>query len=233
MWKRQVWAFHAAVGGAVMTVVSLALVELAWALGSGLFTVAAAAAARTWARHDPTPMPYAMRWILFAPRPYQSPRRLKAILALRGGERLLEIGPGTGAHALPIAASLGPDGIVDVLDIQKEMLDHLMRLAARSGIANIVATLGDARKLPYPDAAFDGAYLISVLGEIPDSDAALRELRRVLKPSGGLVIGEVFVDPDFIPLAELLRRAGKAGFSFERRTGLPLAYLARFGQVNR
>ena len=126
-----------------MTVVSLALVELAWALGSGLLTVAAAAAARTWARHDPTPMPYAMRWILFAPRPYQSPRRLKAILALRGGERLLEIGPGTGAHARPIAASL------------------------------------------------------------------------------------------VIPLAELLRRAGKAGFSFERKTGLPLAYLARFGQVNR
>jgi len=228
MWKRQVWAFHVAIGCAVMTVVAAVLVRLSWALGLGLLTVAAAAAARVWARHDPTPMPYAMRWILSVPRPYQSPRRLKDMLALRGGERVLEIGPGTGEHALPTAAFLGSEGVLEVLDIQPEMLDHLMRRAAAAGIGNIVATRGDARHLPYPDGTFDGAYLISVLGEIPDPDAALRELRRVLKPGGRLVVGEVFVDPDFIGLAELERRAHTARFSFGGKIGLPLAYLARF-----
>ena len=67
------------------------------------------------------------------------------------------------------------------------------RRARRAGVHNIVASRGDAERLPYPDGQFDAAYLIGVLGEIPDQTAALRELRRVLKPEGRLVIGEFFV----------------------------------------
>jgi ubiquinone/menaquinone biosynthesis C-methylase UbiE len=67
-----------------------------------------------------------------------------------------------------------------------------------------------------------------VLGEIPDGQAALRELRRVLKPSGRLVIGEVFFDPDFVRFGVLTSRAERASFAFERRQGGGLSYLARF-----
>lgn len=229
--KPQVWSFHATVVGAAMTLFALALLRPVWALCVGLLTAVSAAATRRWARQDPMPMPYAMRWILFTPRPFQSARRLKDLLRLKGGKRILEIGPGTGKHALPIAASLGPSGALEVLDIQQEMLDHLIRRAARDGIANIVATQGDAKKLPYPDGRFDGAYLIGVLGEIPDKDTALNELHRVLKSEGCLVIGEIIVDPDFIPLAELMRHLGRAGFTFERKVGPGWAYLARFRAV--
>jgi ubiquinone/menaquinone biosynthesis C-methylase UbiE len=131
-------------------------------------------------------------------------------------------------HALSVAASLGPDGILDVFDVQPEMLSHLMRRAATAGITNIVATHGDARTLPFPDGIFDAAYLISVLGEIPDQDAALRELRRVMKPNGRLVIGEFFIDPDFISAAELQHRTSRAGFTPGRKSGPRLAYFARF-----
>jgi ubiquinone/menaquinone biosynthesis C-methylase UbiE len=108
------------------------------------------------------------------------------------------------------------------------MLDELIRRARQAGITNVVPTRADARTLPFPDATFDAAYLISVLGEVPDQDIALAELRRVLKPDGRLVIGELFIDPDFITRSELQRRTSRAGFTIERTTGLPLAYFARF-----
>jgi ubiquinone/menaquinone biosynthesis C-methylase UbiE len=67
-----------------------------------------------------------------------------------------------------------------------------------------------------------------VLGEIPDGPAALRELRRVLKPQGRLVIGEVFFDSDFVRLGALAKLATAAGFVFERKAGGAQTYLARF-----
>lgn len=226
--RRQMWAFLAMFAGALMMVAALFRGALGWALVWALITVAADRAARIWSRNDPVPMPYWMRWILLAPRPYQSTGRLKRILDPRSGERLLEIGPGIGVHALPVAAALDPGGTLNVLDVQPAMLDDLMGRAAQAGIKNIIATRGDARTLPFPDRTFDGAYLISVLGEIPDYDLALQELRRVLRPNGRLVVGEFFVDPDFITTTELQRRISRAGFAFNRRIGPSLAYLARF-----
>ena len=183
---------------------------------------------RLWSRKSPVPMPYFMRWVLRLPRGPQSPKGLQQALQPRSGERILEIGPGVGVHALPVASSLLPSGILDALDAQQEMLDELTRRAARRGLTNIVPRQGDARKLPYPDRTFDGAYLISVVGEIPDAVAALRELRRVLKPGGRLVVGEVVVDPDFVSLPALREKASKAGLSLERSLGPRFAYLAVF-----
>jgi ubiquinone/menaquinone biosynthesis C-methylase UbiE len=173
-------------------------------------------------------MPYFLRWVLFLPRAFQTPARLEDILRPRRAERVLEIGPGVGIHALPIASSLAPDGIVAALDAQQDMIDNLMRRATRAGIRNISTARGDAQRLPYPDHSFDAAYLISVLGEVPDTAAALRELHRVLKPDGRLVIGEIVVDPDFIPLAVLKERSAPAGFVFEQKSGPSFAYFARF-----
>jgi ubiquinone/menaquinone biosynthesis C-methylase UbiE len=93
--------------------------------------------------------------------------------------------------------------------------------------------VGDARWLPYRDRSFDAAYLISVLGEVPDERAALRELHRVLKPGGGrLVAGEIVVAPDFISVRALKERTAAAGFAFERQLGPGIAYLASFRRVN-
>jgi ubiquinone/menaquinone biosynthesis C-methylase UbiE len=102
----------------------------------------------------------------------------------------------------------------------------LTRRAARLGLTNIVVRQGDARKLPYLDHTFDGGYLISVLGEIPDPVAVLRELRRVLKPDGRLVVGEVVIAPDFVSLPALRERAKLGGLSVEQSIGPRFAYLA-------
>ena len=54
------------------------------------------------------------------------------------------------------------------------------------------------------------------LGEVPDQDAALRELRRVLKPSGCLIVGEIFGDPHMVTFGPLRAGAEAAGLQFEQ-----------------
>lgn len=183
---------------------------------------------RAWAALRPTAFPYFGRSILDLPRPLVTRRRLLDSVAPAPGERILAVGPGTGYYSLPVAARLQPEGILDILDVRQSFLDHTLERGRRRGVANIVATRGDGGSLPYPDGLFDAAYLVSVVGEIPSPEAALRELRRVLKPDGRLVVGEVCIDPDFPRLGWLVKRARSAGLSLERRSGSPLSYFARF-----
>jgi ubiquinone/menaquinone biosynthesis C-methylase UbiE len=63
---------------------------------------------------------------------------------------------------------------------------------------------------------------------VPDQDRALRELARVIRPQGRLVVGELFGDPHWVRLGRLKERAARAGLAFERRVGTPLGYFARF-----
>ena len=123
---------------------------------------------------------------------------------------MLEIGPGTGYYTLDMAEWVGPEGRVEIFDLQQEFLDHTMRRAAERGLENVVPTQGDATALPYEDASMDAVVLNAVLGEIPDPVAALREIRRVLKPGGRLVVGELFGDPHFTTQAAL-RAPGRRG----------------------
>jgi ubiquinone/menaquinone biosynthesis C-methylase UbiE len=190
-------------------------------------TAVVGGAALWWRRH-PSACPYGQRFWIEAPHPLITRTRLREVLDPQAAERLLEIGPGTGYYGLPVAEWLGPDGSLEVLDLQREMLDHTLRRAREHGLTNITASQGDARALPYADESFDGAYLTTVLGEIPDQDAALRELRRVLRPSGRLVVGELFGDPHWVSPSALRRRAEAAGFRLQRRSGSFLGYFARF-----
>lgn len=222
------WIFFAGLAAWVIAVVMVFRGEALWAAVLAAFALGMDTAGRVWSRKYPVPMPHFMRWVLFLPQGPHSPKHLEHILKPQRGERILEIGPGIGMHALPIAASLLPNGILDVLDVQRGMVVDLARRGARKGLINIMPVQGDVQKLPYTHRAFDAAYLIGVLGEIPDPDLALRELRRVLKDRGRLVIGELFIDPDFISLRALRNTAGVAGFVFEWSAGPRCAYLAIF-----
>jgi len=190
--------------------------------------VVALAGFALWWRRNPSACPYGLRFCVGLPHPFITRARLRDVLAPRPGERVLEVGPGAGYYALPVARWLKPGGTLDVLDVQRKMLDYVVRRAAEDGITNVVPTQADARALPYPDASFDGAYLTLVLGEVPDQERVLHELPRVLKPGGRLVVGELLIDPHYVPFGLLRELAEAAGLTFERRVGGMPGYFARF-----
>jgi SAM-dependent methyltransferase len=196
-----------------------------WGVAAGALGALGAA---LWWRRNPSACPYSQRFWVEPPHPIITRARLQGVLRPLPGERVLEIGPGTGYYTLELAESVGPEGTVEIFDIQQEMLDHTLRRAAERGLANLTATRGDAVALPYEDSSFDAVVLITVLGEIPDGDAALREISRVLRRGGRLVVGELFGDPHYTAFGTLRRRCEQAGLSFDSRSGAWPGYFARF-----
>jgi ubiquinone/menaquinone biosynthesis C-methylase UbiE len=190
---------------------------------AGLATLAAA----LWWRKNPSACPYGQRFWVEAPHPVITRDRLHWVLAPQPGERVLEIGPGTGYYTLDMAEWVGAEGRVEIFDLQQEFLDHVTARAAERGLGNVVPTQGDATALPYEDASVDAVVLTAVLGEIPEPLAALREIRRVLKPDGRLIVGELFGDPHFTTRASLERQASEAALVFETHSGNWFAYFAR------
>jgi len=188
---------------------------------------AAVGIAALWWRKNPSACPYGQRFWVEAPHPIVTRERLRSVLRPVPGERVLEIGPGTGYYTLDMAEWVGPEGKIEIFDLQQEFLDHTLGRAGERGLANLVPTQGDATALPYEESSMDAVVLTAVLGEIPDPGAALREIRRVLDPSGRLVVGELFGDPHFTTLASLERQAAEAGLSFEERSGNWFGYFAR------
>jgi ubiquinone/menaquinone biosynthesis C-methylase UbiE len=193
-------------------------------LAAGAGTLAAA----LWWRRNPSACPYGQKFWVEAPHPIITRERLRGVLAPQAGERILEIGPGTGYYTLDMAGWVGPGGTVEIFDLQQEFLDHTMAAAEQSELSNVVPTQGDATDLPFEDDSFDAVVLTAVLGEIPDRAAALREIERVLRPGGRLVVGELFGDPHFTTFASLQDQCGDAALSLQERSGNWFGYFARF-----
>src|SRR5690349_10407529 len=171
--------------------------------GAALATLGAA----LWWRKNPSACPYGQRFWVEARHPIITHERLHSVLRPEPGERILEIGPGVGYYTLDMAEWVGPEGTIEIFDLQQEFLDHTSGRAVERGLANVIPTQGDATTLPYEDHLMDAVVLTAVLGEIPTPAAALREIRRVLKPTGRLVVGELFGDPHFTTQAALKRQA--------------------------
>jgi len=188
---------------------------------------AATVGAALWWRKNPSACPYGQRFWVEAPHPIITRDRLRSVLRPQPGERLLEIGVGTGYYSLDLAEWVAPSGTLELFDLQQKFLDHVMRAAGERGLSNLLATQGDATDLPHEDASVDAVILTAVLGEIPDAAAALREIRRVLKPDGRLVVGELFGDPHFTTRASLARMGADANLQVAETSGNWFGFFAR------
>jgi len=155
----------------------------------------------------------------------QSPRRTIAAMRLPSSGRVVEVGAGPGFFS-PAIADAVPDGVVIVADLQIEMVRLARdRLRERPNTRFVVA---DAGRLPFRSSGIGAVVLATVLGEVPDTEACLSEIRRVLGPDGALAVAETRRDSDFISLGALNALVQPVGFVFEQRRGTGWQYVARY-----
>lgn len=112
---------------------------------------------------------------------------LLARLGLEGGEQVLEIGCGTGALTLPLAAAVGERGRIVAVDIAEPMLATARQRVAERGLRNVSLNLGDAQVFAFESAVFDVATSRMGVMFFADPAAAFRNIGGALKPGGRLV----------------------------------------------
>ena len=111
-------------------------------------------------------------------------------LAVQPGQRILEIGFGTGHGLEALAAAVGPGGHVDGIDVSRRMLKRARRrLQHQQLIDRVELRRGDAAALPYSDASMDGVLMAFTLElfDTPEIPRVLSECRRVLRRGGRIV----------------------------------------------
>jgi ubiquinone/menaquinone biosynthesis C-methylase UbiE len=141
---------------------------------------------------------------------------------------VLDVGCGPGRVAVLAARAVGPGGRIVALDLQPAMLRRLESRIESLDLENIEPVLGGAGEGKVAENAFDRAFLVTVLGEIVDQTAALREIYGALRPGGILSVTEVLPDPHYQSRARVRRLAESVGFEFDELLGPWYAFTMNF-----
>jgi ubiquinone/menaquinone biosynthesis C-methylase UbiE len=115
-------------------------------------------------------------------------RVVRTALALRPGDRVLDVGVGPGLLAAEMAAEVGPDGRICGIDISESMLSIASSRAKVPGGPEIELQLGAAGRIPHGAESFDVVVSTQVFEYVDDVPGALDEIRRVLRPAGRVVL---------------------------------------------
>lgn len=160
-------------------------------------------------------------------------RHVARSLALRPGERVLDVASGPGATAFLLASEFGVT--VDGVELGEQSVAQATEAAAARDLAGSVRFhLGDAERIPLPDACVDAVVCECAFCTFPDKATAAAEMARVLRPGGRVGITDVALDParldaelqslagwvscmaDARPVAEYERLLGDAGLAVTR-----------------
>lgn len=133
---------------------------------------------------------------------------LLARAALRVGERVLDLGTGTGSVALRAAPAVAPGGHVVGVDISPEMLAVAERRAGAAGVTGVSFREGRAEAIPGDDGAFDAVLASLSLMYVIDRTAAAREIARVLRP-GGRLVAAAWAGPERCDIVLFQETAGR------------------------
>lgn len=191
------------------------------------FIVLAGFVWRFASRRYSLPCPIWLRWLVELDNPFAETNRSDVIvqhLDLQPGMKVLDIGCGPGRLTIPVAKHVGPQGEVVAIDLQPGMLRRAQERAQAANLNNIrflQVGVGDG-KLEVSLA--DRALLVTVLGEIPNREAALREVFDALKPGGILSVTEIIFDPHFQSRDTVVRLAGAVGFREKAFFGNRIAF---------
>lgn len=201
----------------LVTIVFLVLIALGWRWAS---------------QRKQIPFPAWLSW-LFLDNPIaevfiNTPKTIDRI-GLCSGEHGIDIGCGSGRLAIPAAKKVGVSGSIVAFDIQPEMLELAQQKANQAHLSNIVFHCGDiTTDNTFSPNSFDRVWLVTVLGEIPEQIAALKNIYRLLKPGGVLSITEIFGDPHYQTKNTVLKLGRQIGFEPYRYWGNVLSFTQNF-----
>lgn len=117
------------------------------------------------------------------------------LLHIAAGERVLDVGCGSGAVTREIARRVGCRGFAVGVDPSPALLAVARELAEEAGLDDRIEFCeGDALRLPFPDWSFDVVVCVTVLSHVPRGEAAVPELVRVLRPGGRLGVFDLDTD---------------------------------------
>ena len=106
------------------------------------------------------------------------------------GDRVLDIGCGAGVEAILAAIMTGETGNAMGVDIVPEMLERAEANLQLTGLKNITFKKASGENLPFPDRSFHVVISNGAINLIPDKESALKEILRVLKPGGRLMMAD-------------------------------------------
>ena len=141
------------------------------------------------------------------------------LLELKPGETVLDLGSGAGIDAFLAAQDVGSSGRVIGVDMTPQMLDRARKNAATAGHTNAEFREGRLEALPVEDGSVDAVTSNCVINLVPDKGRVFREVARVLKPGGRLVVSDIVLDaalPEALA-TDLLAYVGCVAGALERK----------------
>lgn len=196
----------------------------------GIFLLSAVIWRLTSRRHS-LPCPVWLSWLVELDNPFTKTNRAAKIiehLDLQSGMAVLDAGCGPGRLAIPVARQVGNQGKVVALDLQAGMLERAKQKAAQANLTNIQFVLAGLGEGKLECNQFDRALLVTVLGEITDRKAALKEIFDALKPGGILSVTEILFDPHYQSRNTVTRLANAVGFREIEFFGNRMAFTQNF-----
>lgn len=121
---------------------------------------------------------------------FSVPARNLKNLHLSHGNKVLDVGAGSGHYTVEAALMVGASGHVYALEVQRALVERVDHLVREQGLGNVTTIWGDAEELrgtQLRDASIDRAIIANILFQVEDKNGLLREVFRVLRP-GGLVM---------------------------------------------
>jgi len=162
-------------------------------------------------------------WFQFGPGFEREVDRLAALLEVRPGMTLAEIGAGRGRMAVLVARRIGSSGRLHATEIEGGKLDAIRSGASTAGLTNVTVFRAGADFSGLPEACCDAVYMRRVYHHFTDAEAMNKSIYSSLRPSGRLVIID-FLSPRWpfflrhgIPADEVARQLRSTGFTLERR----------------
>lgn len=156
-----------------------------------------------------------------------------ALASLKAGETVLDLGSGGGIDCFLAARTVGPSGRVIGVDMTDEMIRLARENAGKSGLMNVEFRQGEIESLPVEDGTVDAVISNCVINLSPDKGKVFREIYRVLKPGGRMMVSDIVLDGE-LPAAvkdSVAAYTGCIGGAMKRRDYLGAMAKAGFAQV--